>query len=41
MYAIEDPLESIGKQPPSKKEYKDYIYTKIVTYYEKKTQKRC
>jgi hypothetical protein len=35
MYAIEDPLVTISRTPPTKSEYSRYILTKITVYHEK------
>ena len=41
MYGLEDPLESLMKEPPSKYQYKELIMTKITSYHEKELRQEA
>ena len=39
-YNMKDPLDCLYEDPPSRSEYREYILTKITSYYEKKVRTR-
>ena len=39
MYGLEDPLVSLGRDPPAKSSYKEDIITRITAYHEEKLRK--
>ena len=40
MYDIEDPIVTLGRNPPTKSEYSRYILTKITVYHEKQLRRK-